>query len=233
MNLAGRCDREPLLPAIVVAPHSGASTLVGVLSRSTHITLLDRLCSAGEPDQDAWRAFHERYGDLIRGYARARGVSGSDADDVVQDVLLSLTKAMGRQEGGFRYDPSKGTFRGYLLAVVRNAIVRRARQNRPQQGLLPEDIPVNGGPGAPCDQGDDAPWDEQWRQHHTRLAMRTIESEFNATDLEAFHRYAVLRHAAGTVAKDLGVSVDSVYQAKSRVLRRLMSVIAEQVREEG
>jgi len=206
-----------------------------VFSRSTHITLLERL-GGGDPsphgegvDHDAWRAFHERYGDLIRGFARLRGVQPADCDDLVQDVMVSLSKVM---RSGFVYDPGKGTFRSYLKTTVVHAIARRARQNRPAMGLEACEPPATRASAGGSDDGDDA-WEQQWRQHHTRLAMKTIEAEFNATDLEAFQRYALLQHDAAAVARDLRVSVDSVYQAKSRILRRLSKVIAQQVSEEG
>lgn len=190
-------------------------------------------------DQEAWRAFHDRYGDLIRGFARVRGVQPADCDDLVQEVMVSLARVM---QNGFVYDPSKGTFRSYLKTTVIHAIARRARQNRAVTGLEEYDgrgTPVAGGGGPAMagggdggGEGDEA-WEQQWRQHHTRLAMKTIEGEFNATDLEAFQRYALMQHDAATVARDLRISVESVYQAKSRILRRLSKVIAEQIGEEG
>jgi RNA polymerase sigma-70 factor (ECF subfamily) len=218
-----------------------------VFSRSTHITLLERLsggvtvAEGGEGsrivDQEAWRAFHDRYGDLIRGYARLRGVQPVDCDDLVQDVMVSLAKVM---QNGFSYDPTKGTFRSYLKTTVIHAIARKSRQNRTVTGL--EGVEGKGGPdrgpggalGGESDEGQpDQAWEQQWRQHHTRLAMKTVEGEFNATDLEAFQRYALMQHDAATVAKDLRISVESVYQAKSRIVRRLSKLIAEQIAEEG
>ena len=194
-------------------------------------------------DHEAWRAFHDRYGDLIRGFARLRGVQPTDCDDLVQEVMLSLSKVM---QSGFVYDPSKGTFRSYLKTTVVHAIMRRARQNRPTASLEEYDAPATSSSSAggrlgqsPAGEhwnggeGSDEAWEQQWRQHHTRLAMKTIESEFNATDLEAFQRYALMQHDAATVARDLRVSVESVYQAKSRVLKRLSKLIAQQVAEEG
>lgn len=41
---------------------------------------------------------------LLAGFARRRGLQGADCDDLVQDVLMALVKAM----PGFRYDPHKG-----------------------------------------------------------------------------------------------------------------------------
>ena len=184
-----------------------------------------RASGAEGVDHEAWRAFHERYGDLIRGFARMRGVQPTDCDDLVQEVMVSLARVM---RSGFVYDPSKGTFRSYLKTTVIHTIARRARQNRPATGLEAYEN-ASGGTEAETDQA----WEQQWRQHHTRLAMKTIESEFNATDLEAFQRYALMQHDAATVAGDLRISVESVYQAKSRILRRLSRLIAEQVGEEG
>ncbi|MBY0307467.1 MAG: sigma-70 family RNA polymerase sigma factor, partial [Phycisphaerales bacterium] len=150
-----------------------------MFSRSTHITLLERLgggvaVEGGEHsprvvDQEAWRAFHERYGELIRAYARMRGVQAADCDDLVQEVMISLARVM---QSGFVYDPSKGTFRSYLKTTVVRAIARRARQNRQGASLEESDAASPAaGPGA---EEPDQVWEQQWRQHHTRLAMKAV-----------------------------------------------------------
>jgi RNA polymerase sigma-70 factor, ECF subfamily len=76
-------------------------------------------------------------------------------------------------------------------------------------------------------------WEAEWRQYHLRLAMARIRAEFNAQDVAAFEAYAAASQAAGEVASKLGLSVDQVYQAKSRILRRLKALIAEQTADEG
>ena len=79
----------------------------------------------------------------------------------------------------------------------------------------------------------EAAWEAEWRSYHLRLAMRTIRAEFSASDVAAFESYVGAGNAAEQAAADLGISVDRVYQAKSRILRRLGDVIAAQVEEEG
>ncbi|MDZ4754701.1 MAG: hypothetical protein SGJ11_09415 [Phycisphaerae bacterium] len=76
-----------------------------MFTRTTHVTLLERLAE-GE-DRHAWREFCDRYGDLIRGFARRAGCSENDADDVLPDVLAALLSVM----PSFRYDPERGRFR--------------------------------------------------------------------------------------------------------------------------
>ncbi len=190
---------------------------------TTHVTLLARL--SGGSDDAAWREFCDRYEELIRSFARRRGLSAADCDDVLQDVMLALTKSM----PGFRYDPAKGKFRSYLKTVTLHALLRRTRQKGAGSPLQIGDGSVS---RAVEDETEEV-WETEWRQYHLRMAMKTIRTEFNAADREAFERYAVAGEDAAAVATSLSLSVDQVYQAKSRVLRRLGQVIARQVEEEG
>jgi RNA polymerase sigma-70 factor, ECF subfamily len=190
---------------------------------TTHATLLARLSGGG--DAVAWREFCDRYEELIRAFARRRGVNPADCDDVLQDVMLALTKSM----PGFRYDPAKGKFRSYLKTVTLHAISRKFRQNPGAVPLGTDDGSVS---RAVEDETEDT-WEAEWRQYHLRTAIRTIQTEFNRADLEAFERYGIGGEEVAVVAQSLSMSADQVYQAKSRVLRRLGQVIAKQVEEEG
>lgn len=185
---------------------------------NTHVSLLARL-SAGA-DVRAWADFQSRYGDLIRAVCVRRGLQAADVDDVFQDVLVALTRSMAE----FRYDPERGRFRSYLRTVVSHAISRRMRQSEGAARLSTTEEPA---------EIEESLWDEEWRQHHFRAAMRTVEQEFNATDLGAFRMYALEGRPPERVGEELGMTRDAVYQAKSRVLRRLTALIEERVREEG
>jgi RNA polymerase sigma-70 factor (ECF subfamily) len=190
---------------------------------TTHASLLARL--SGNADKAAWVEFHERYADLIRGFARRRGVQPADCDDILQDVMMSLTKSM----PGFAYDPAKGKFRSYLKTVVIHAIVRRSCQKKGDVPLESEGAALNDN----ADEAQESQWESEWRQYHLRLAMKTILVEFNRADVSAFERYALGGEDARTTAAMLHLSVEQVFQAKSRILRRLSALIDLQVQEEG
>jgi RNA polymerase sigma-70 factor (ECF subfamily) len=191
---------------------------------STHISLLERV--AKPADAGAWRDFCDRYGDLIRGFAARRGLQTADRDDILQDVLISLRQAL----PGFTYDPAKGKFRSYLKTVVLRAVFKRSCQSHAAIALeRVEDLTR----AAARDTDVDDEWETEWRQYHLRRAMQTLHAEFNSADRTAFQEYAVDGQDAETVAKRLGISVESVYQAKSRILKRLSALIDDQVREEG
>ena len=191
---------------------------------TTHASFLARLKDGG--DSTAWPEFNERYGELIRSFARRRGLQPSDCDDVYQDVLLSLARAM----PGFSYDPSRGKFRSYLKTATLRVIFKRSRQN--PGGVNLEDI-ENATRAAETDAAVEEAWEMEWRQYHLRQAVPTIEVEFSHTDRQAFQRYAVEGMGARETAEALELSVDQVYQAKSRITKRLAELIGLQVQEEG
>ncbi len=195
----------------------------------THATLLARLGGV-EDSGRAWGEFLDRYGELMRGFCRRHDLQPSDQDDVLQDVLLSLSRAM----PGFRYDPAIGKFRSYLKTVVLHAIYKKLCQRKP--GVALDDVGSVAAAEAATAGGDpatDATWEQEWRRHHLRQAMRVIEAEFSARDRGVFERYAVAGEAVERVAAESGLTVDALYQIKSRVTRRLTQIIEQQVAEEG
>jgi RNA polymerase sigma factor (sigma-70 family) len=190
---------------------------------TTHGSLLVRVADPADPT--AWSEFCRQYERMIRSFAARLGVAGAEADDVVQEVLISLTKAM----TGFDYNPAKGKFRSYLKTVVVRAIYRR-RQKEPGNVGGIEQADKNAGAR---DEELDAVWEEEWRQQHLRRAMSTVEAEFNPSDLRCFQAYVLNGEDAAEVANRYEVSVGQVYNAKHRILARLRAVIAEQVEDEG
>ena len=196
-------------------------------ARTTHASLIARL--ADGKDAVAWSEFMERYGALLRGFARRRGLSTADSEDVVQDVITSLVGVMPT----FRYDPEKGRFRGYLKTIAVRAIQRRICQNDRAKPLLDADAATPEGRAGEGSPEQEAQWEAEWRQYHLRLAMRTIEAEFGPVDRMAFQRYGVEGAGVRETAESLGISLDQVYQAKSRIVRRLGELIEAQIADEG
>ncbi|MEM7202117.1 MAG: sigma-70 family RNA polymerase sigma factor [Planctomycetota bacterium] len=189
-------------------------------SLTTHTELLGRLADS---DPLAWRDFVDRYGGLISGFARRRGLQDADAEDLVQDVLMAMVKVL----PGFQYDRGRGSFRGYLKTACLNAI--RRRQARGPAATVEV-------PSAVADDADavvQEAWEAEWRKYHMGLAWQRLAGELSQADRSAFQLYAVEGQEAAATAQTLGVSVDRVYQAKSRILKRLSTLIAEQVADEG
>lgn len=193
-----------------------------MLSQTTHASMLVRVAKGGDR---AWQEFCERYGELIYGFARRRGLQPADCDDVLQDVLATLMGAM----PGFEYDPARGRFRAYLKTLTVRAVWKKTCQNRAAAPLEE----VGSAAGADSDPAIDEMWEAEWRQYHLRRAMAAVAAEFNRADLAAFEQYVRQGKGAKETAEELGMSLDRVYQAKSRILRRLSEHIEVQVEQEG
>src|SRR5256885_17130220 len=75
----------------------------------TRQSLLSRLKDLG--DQQSWRDFFDTYWKLIYSAALQAGLTDAEAQDVVQDTVLSVAKKM----PDFTYDPAVGSFKRWLL----------------------------------------------------------------------------------------------------------------------
>jgi RNA polymerase sigma-70 factor (ECF subfamily) len=190
---------------------------------TTHASLLARLAEGVDPT--AWAEFHDRYRDLIRGFAGRQGLQPADCDDVTQEVLLNLSKSVNR----FAYDPAKGKFRSYLRTMVINTIRQRRRQERGGSALCGDEEDRR----CDADPATATAWNEEWQQYHVRRAMQRLVTTVSERDRIAFVRYALEGVSAEQTAREVEASVEQVYQIKSRILKRLRQLIAEQVEEEG
>ncbi len=198
---------------------------MGVREISTHASLLARLKLGGA--EAAWSEFSERYRELIFLFARRRGLQAADADDVAQETLAAVHRALPR----FDYDPAKGRFRSWLKTAALRKIMNRRRPGA--DALTRAEDDATGLESLASDPDLEAAWETEWRRYHVRLATAKTRMEFNAKDYAAFEATTVEGRPAAEVASDLGISVDSVYQAKSRFLQRLRVHVEAQTAEEG
>lgn len=184
----------------------------------TRPSLLLRLRDAG--DEAAWSQFVAIYTPLIFAFCRGRGLSESDAGDVSQDVLRAVAGAIPR----FDYNPERSSFRNWLFTVVRsklnNFIAAQARQPRLAGETTLQQF-VEGEP----DQSLEENWQRDYQANLVRWAAGQIQGEFKAQTWDAFWRTAVLGESAETVAGELGLTLNALYIARSRVTSRLKQMI--------
>jgi RNA polymerase sigma-70 factor (ECF subfamily) len=189
-------------------------------SLTTRLTLIERLRDLS--DQAAWSQFVQVYSPLVFRYARRRGLQDADAADVTQDVLRTVARRM----GAFEYDRSRGTFRGWLLAVARSRIADLVESRRragaasggdTAQWLL-ESLP---------ESDEESYWEREHRQCLFDWACSRARGDFQEATWNAFWQTSVEGRAPQEAAQSLGMSVGAVYIARSRVLARLKELIAE------
>lgn len=174
---------------------------------STSSTLLHRL---RQPQREAaaWDRFVELYTPLLLAWARRLGLQEPDAADLVQDLFACLVEQLPR----FEYDPKK-SFRAWLKTLLLNRWRNLARRRQARTGADLADLPA---PDADPDAEE-----REYRQHLVSRAAKLIEHEFPAASWRAFWQTAVVGRPVAEVAAELGVTANTVYLARSRVLRRL------------
>jgi RNA polymerase sigma-70 factor (ECF subfamily) len=171
-------------------------------------------------DRIAWAEFVRLYAPLVHAYGRRHGFQDCDAADLTQEVL----RLVARSAPGFSYDPARGTFRGWLLTVTRNAVRKLATRNARAAGAA-ADTEIRRLLEQQADRSDEDRWrqDYQWRLF--QWAADRVRGEFREATWQAFWDTAVLARDIREVARSLRVSTGAVYIARSRVTARIRTEI--------
>lgn len=184
----------------------------------TRPTLLQRLPDAS--DGEAWRSFVETYGPLVYRFALRRGLQPSDAADVVQEVMLKVARGIGR----FEYDRSQGRFRGWLFTIAWRALIDRANRLKKRSEVSGDSI-AETTPDPAADA--EALWDSEYRRSLLQRALPLVKPQFTEVTWEAFRLTALEGKTAEETAESLGISLGSIYVARSRVTTRLRERIRQ------
>jgi RNA polymerase sigma-70 factor (ECF subfamily) len=169
-------------------------------------------------DSVAWLEFDRLYRPLMYRYARARGVSHEDAEDVVQQCMTAVTRHIGE----FAYCRERGGFKNWLRTVVDNAVKNHFRKKSPPRAKTERLAAAPARDASPAEL-----WETHWEQEHLLYCLEQCRAEVVPRTFEAFRLYVLEQWAPERVAEHLSLSVDKVYRAKSRVLRRVRQRMGE------
>lgn len=182
----------------------------------TSLSLLQSLRDS--PKTQGWNRLAELYTPLIRTWLRRYDMQDSDAHDLVQEVLLAVSKDIGT----FEHRGQPGAFRGWLKAILINRLRKfwRARDRGPQAA-------GNSAIDARLAELDDptSELSQIWNREHDQYVLRQLlslaEPHFKPNTWKAFCRVALEGAKADDVAQEMGISRNAVIIAKCRVMNRL------------
>lgn len=167
------------------------------------------------------------YSPLVWRWCRRYGLQAADAEDVGQDVFKSVAAGL----RSFEHDQDRGSFRGWLRSVTRTRVIDflRARQQSPAGRGGSDAYQLLQQATQQAAQQDEAGEDEisQDTQLLYQRALELIRGQFSELHWKAFQRTAVDGQPAAEVAQELGISRHVVYNARSRIMRRLREEFAE------
>ncbi len=196
----------------------------------TRASLLTRLRDC--QDQSGWREFFESYWRLIYSVARKSGLQDSQAQDVVQNTFIYLSRRM----PNFRYDPARGSFKSWLRVVTRSRIHEFLRRERPAEGRVVESLPGSADDlleSIPDPSGDalDELWQREWEENLVATALRRVRAKVSSQQLMIFRLAALGDLPVAQVAKKLDVNIAQIYLARHRV-GKLFKAEIERLRAE-
>lgn len=192
------------------------------LSPSTHASLLLRLRDS--KDHEAWLEFVTLYEPVTYRLLRRHGLQDADAREVMQDLLMAVSRSIDR------WDPAKerGSFRGWLRRVTRNLVInwlnRRQRQviaagGSDLQSML-DMLPDVSGP-------ETVEFDQELRRALFQRAAEQVRGEVQPATWQAFWETSILGTTPADAAKKLAMTEGAVRVAKCRVLARLQAAVNE------
>ena len=155
---------------------------------------------------------------LARTGAAGRPLGAADRDDLVQETFLAVARAL----PGFRYDPARGRFRGYLATVVRNLVLRRRRE----EAARPEVAVAETGEREAAPATTDAERELMLECWTLALARVLREHAFTPNAKAVFRAHVLDDRPAADVADEFRMRPNSVYQVKDRVLRAVRRELA-------
>lgn len=174
----------------------------------TSLTWLGRLVES--PSGADWQRLVEVYSPLLSGWLTRAGVAESDRDDLVQETLVVIVRRISEFE-----HEHPGAFRGWLRAILANHVKKYYREHAARRCEFELDDLTD--PRSSLSQLLDREHDE----HMARRVMQVVQQDFTAETWSAFRRQALEGHRPKDVAQEMGLSLNAVIKAKSRVLKRL------------
>lgn len=198
---------------------------------TTSYNFLNRL-QKGE-DQESWKSFFERYGRLIYSLAIRAGLTAAEAEDVVQETAICVTRDLHK----FQRDRELGTFKGWLRNLTRWRIADQLRmrgiagRSAEEYRAEDSDSDLNKIPDPTANVVETA-WEEEWRALMLETAVERIKHRVREEHFQIFDLYVIKQLPVMEVAKRLGVSAAQIYVTKHRMvalIRKELQILENQL----
>ena len=184
----------------------------------TRRTLLSRLKDWN--DQQSWKEFFDTYWKLIYQTAIKAGLTDAEAQDVVQETVISVCKKMPE----FKYRAEAGSFKSWLLQLTNWRIVdqlrHRSKENlvRSQlRGGMSSETPTVERVPDPHRSALEAIWEEEWTRNLMDAAIGRVKHRVDNRQYQLFDLCVLKQWPVNKITRLLRVRAGQVYLAKHRV----------------
>ena len=188
----------------------------------TSMTLLDK---ARQHDEAAWETIVKLYAPLVYRWCKRAGMSYHDIENLSQEVFTIAYRKLDR----FQKESDSDSFRGWLYRLVRNKRIDWLRKHK-------NDVDAIGGsqimmlqqqiPDYTAEESDEMDESDQEELFLFNQAIQLIRQEFGPRDQRIIEALLCENQDPREVAVQLGISRNTIYIVKSRVMRRLREEFA-------
>lgn len=184
-------------------------------ANKTQESLLLRLKDHSE--EASWNEFYSIYGRMIYGFALNFRLSHSEAEDIVQEVCVKVS----RRIINFNYSSERGHFRSWLKTITKHAVIdyiRRQDSRRNTSAKYQEyaEVLMN-----ERESESDALWQREWEKTLIDVALQRVYERISERCQKAFKLFALGQMSADEVGRDLDMEPNTVYACKHRVIQYL------------
>lgn len=182
----------------------------------TSLSLLNR--AAAKNDSQSWNHLAELYQPLLQRWVASFGISPTDSEDLIQDVLATVFRELPE----FQHNQRTGAFRKWLRGILINRVRYFLRSRRYRPAASGKSSVLQQLKQLADDRSDLSQlWDREHNAHVIERLTTAVEPRFERQTWLAFCRQVLDGMSADQVATELSMSLSSVYVAKSRVLSAL------------
>src|SRR3954466_2063538 len=152
---------------------------------ATRNSLIERL--GDWEDRAKWQEFFDTYWRLIYGVARKSGLTDSEAQDVVQETIITVAREIPK----FKYDAQQGSFKGWLLQTTRWRVADQFRKRAPDAAerlRRPDDESGTAEIEKIADSGAgvESLWDEAWERNLLEAAIERVKAQAEPKEFQIF-----------------------------------------------
>ncbi len=184
---------------------------------ATRQTLLARVKMG---DEGAWNDFYKAY----RGLVWLKGSDYNLTEAEQQDLLSDVMNAFFNIQGKFIYDPSKGKFRFYFRKLVSSFCLKIIKKRMVSLEEKEEENPATSLIVDNSVEEESANEAFEWRVCILRQAIEEVKRTMDGRKVQCFIRCKLKEEAPVKVAKELEISLATVYNYCNEVLREVKAL---------
>lgn len=177
-------------------------------------------------DVAAWDQFVSIYQPLVYRLAKSKGFQEADAQDLVQEVMIAVSKAI----HGWEPDPKKGRFRDWLFRIAQNMIINFLTR-RKHQSLASSRSAADWIQSLPDNTGVDEQAAREFQLEYRRelfwLAADQVRLQVHERTWQAFWLTCMENYSAEKAALELNMKKGAVVVARCRVVARLRKAVGQ------